>query len=84
MHHSHKNWLSFWVRNAAKRKCTVLTRLREEVSRRVGAILESSHTDHFDVTCVRESLTILRLFTARHKKISNKLLYNRKAVKTFN
>ena len=63
-HHTHKNWLSFWVRNAAKRKCPVLTRLREELCRRVGAILESSHTDHLDVTCVRESLAILRLFTA--------------------
>ena len=61
---THKGWLSAWLRNAAKRKCPVLGRLREKLCSIVGDILECSPSDHLDVTRVRESLAILRLFTA--------------------
>ena len=61
---THKGWLGAWLRNAAKRKCPVLARLREKLCAMVGDILECSPTDHLDVTRVRESLAILRLFTA--------------------
>ena len=61
---THKGWLGAWLRNAAKRKCPVLGRLREKLCTMVGDILECSPSDHLDVTRVRESLAILRLFTA--------------------
>ena len=58
-----KNWISFWVRGAAKRKCPALTSLREELSRQLTVILERSG-ENLNVTCVRESLALLRLLTA--------------------
>ena len=59
-----KNWLSYWIRNASKRKCPALTSFRAELCQRISSILDSSHGDYLDVTCVRDSLSLLRLFTA--------------------
>ena len=59
-----KNWICFWVRGAAKRKCAALTALRSELCRQVRAILDLSPGNTLDVTRVRESLAILRLMTA--------------------
>ena len=59
-----RNWVSLWVRGAAKRRCPVLTSLRSELCRRVEEILDSSDGDFLNVTCVRDSLAILRLLTA--------------------
>jgi len=59
-----KNWFSHWIRNAAKKKSPELTELRTELCRRVSEILEQSHDDYLNVTCLRDSLALLRLFTA--------------------
>ena len=56
--------MSFWVRGAAKRKCPALTSLREELCRRLREILALSPGETLDVTAVRDSLGLLRLFTA--------------------
>ena len=59
-----KNWMSFWVRGAAKRKCPALSQLRGELCRQVREILHLSPGETLDGTAVRESLGLLRLFTA--------------------
>merc|ERR1712155_428211 len=59
-----KNWISFWVRGAAKRKCPALTSLRQEFCRQVREILALSPGETLDGTTVRNSLALLRLFTA--------------------
>ena len=59
-----KNWMSFWVRGAAKRKCPALSSLREQFCRQVRAILALSPGETLDGTTVRDSLGLLRLFTA--------------------
>ena len=59
-----KNWISVWVRGAARRKCGVLIALRAELCSRVKTILDQSEGDYLNVTCVRDSLAILRLFTS--------------------
>ena len=59
-----KNWISFWVRGAAKRKCPALTSLRAELARQVTHVLDQSPGENLNVTCVRDSLALLRLLTA--------------------
>ena len=59
-----KNWMSFWVRGAAKRKCPALSSLREEFCHQVRGILALSPGEALDGTTVRDSLGLLRLFTA--------------------
>jgi len=59
-----KNWFSLWIRNAAKKKSPELTELRSELCRRVSEILDQSKDDYLNVTCLRDSLALLRLFTA--------------------
>jgi len=59
-------WLSFWVRSGAKRKCPALAELRADLARRVSQVLEQCGEEGRDLPakCVRESLALLRLFTA--------------------
>ena len=52
------------VRNAAKKKCPVLQELRSELCRKVSDILDQCSDEYLNVTCVRDSLALLRLFTA--------------------
>jgi len=63
---SHRSWVSFWVRSGAKRKCPALAELREHLSRKVSQILSLCEEEGRDLpsNCVRESLALLRLFTA--------------------
>jgi len=63
---STRAWLSFWVRSGAKRKCPALTELRTYLTEKVSGVLQQCTEDGRDLPakCVRESLALLRLFTA--------------------
>jgi len=61
-----RSWVSFWVRSGAKRKCPALAELRADLARRVSLVLDQCGEEgrELPAKCVRESLALLRLFTA--------------------
>ena len=67
---THRSWISFFVRNGQKRKCSALAALRAELSRRVGEVVGNPANNSPSLLpplgpgAVRQASALLRLYTA--------------------
>jgi len=66
---THRSWISFFVRNGQKRKCSALAALRTELSRRVAEVVGNlvntpSLPPPLGPGAVRQASALLRLYTA--------------------